>query len=473
MATYHLAVDIGASGGRVMAGSVVDQKLHVQEIHRFSNEMKSKSGQLVWDLDALFKEIKVGIHTCRDKGIIPTSIGVDTWAVDFVLLDDQDQLLTPAIAYRDARTNGVMEEVTTHLLKEKIYSYTGIQFQPFNTIYQLAALKKIQPEVFDPARSFLMLPDYFHFLLSGRKVNEYTNASSTQLLNAFTKHWDPVLLESIGIQEQIFEELVAPGTKLGGLRKELVAEFGFDLEVIAPATHDTASAVAAVPSTKESIYLSSGTWSLLGVENDEPMCGEKSLEYNFTNEGGVNNRFRFLKNIMGMWMLQEVRRLYEEQYSYDDLVRASKAVENPAIIDVDQSRFLNPSNMIEEIQAACIEAGQTIPVRSGDLAACVFHSLVEGYQQAISQVEEMTGLKYEQVNVIGGGSQNEYVNQLLANASGKQVIAGPVEATAIGNLIVQMIAQGEIDSLIDARELIASSFELKHYTSQKGEIHHG
>ncbi|TSB47283.1 rhamnulokinase [Alkalicoccobacillus porphyridii] len=473
MTTHHLAVDLGASGGRVMAGSITDQKLTVQEVHRFSNEMKSKSGQLVWDVDALFSEIKQGVHACRDKGIIPTSIGVDTWAVDFVLLDGEGQMLTPAVAYRDARTDGVMEEITQHMMKEKIYSYTGIQFQPFNTIYQLAALKKTHPDILEQAQSYLMLPDYFHFLLTGKKVNEYTNATSTQLMNAFTKEWDPVLLKSIGVRSELFEEIVLPGTHLGGLREELVDEFGFDLEVIIPATHDTASAVAAVPESKETIYLSSGTWSLLGVENEEPICSKKALAYNFTNEGGVDYRFRFLKNIMGFWMIQEVKRLYGDIHSFDDLVQASKKVEDPAIIDVDQPRFLNPLNMIEEIQAACIETNQRVPAKSGDVAACVFHSLTHSYQASINQIEEIVGNTFDQVNIIGGGAQNEYVNQLLANQTGKKVVAGPIEATAIGNVIVQMIAKGKIRNLAEAREIVARSCPLKYYNPHRGEVHHG
>ena len=473
MTSNHIAVDIGASGGRVLVGSLQDQKLDLQEIHRFSNAMINKSGQLCWDIDYLFDEIKKGIHTCRDRGIVPSTIGIDTWAVDFVLLDEQDQLLTPAVAYRDTRTDGVMDEVTQKIIKEKIYSYTGIQFQPFNTIYQLAALKKSQPDVLEKAQSFLMIPDYFHYLLTGKKVNEYTNATSTQLMNAFTKEWDPVLLEGIGVRADLFEEIVSPGTRIGGLRQELVNEFGFDIDVVVPATHDTASAVAAVPASKETIYLSSGTWSLLGVENKEPICGEKALAYNFTNEGGVDYRFRFLKNIMGFWMIQEVKRLYGDIYSFDDLVQASKKVENPAIIDVDQHRFLNPVNMIEEIQAACIETNQPVPAKSGEVAACVFHSLTRSYQTAIDQIEEIVGQPFDQVNIIGGGAQNEYVNQLLANQTRKQVVAGPIEATAIGNIIVQMIASKEIRDLAEARELVAVSFSLNQYTPQKGEIHYG
>ncbi|MDQ0207235.1 rhamnulokinase [Alkalicoccobacillus murimartini] len=473
MASNHIAVDIGASGGRLLVGRLIDEKIDLQEVHRFSNGMINKSGQLCWDIDYLFDEIKKGILACRDQGITPTSIGIDTWAVDFVLLDAHDQLLTPAVAYRDTRTDGVMEEVTQQIRKEKIYSYTGIQFQPFNTIYQLAALKKEQPEALEKAESFLMIPDYFHYLLTGKKVNEYTNATSTQLMNAFTKEWDPILLEGIGMSPDVFEDIVLPGTHLGGLKQELVDEFGFDLEVIVPATHDTASAVAAVPESKETIYLSSGTWSLLGVENSEPICSEKALSYNFTNEGGVNHRFRFLKNIMGFWMIQEVKRLYGDLYSFDDLVQASKQVKNPARIDVDQHRFLNPVNMIEEIQAACMETGQPVPAKSSELAACVFHSLTQSYQTSIQQIEEVVGQPFDQVNIIGGGAQNEYVNQLLANQTGKRVVAGPIEATAIGNIIVQMIAQNEISHLSEARELVAKSFDLTEYIPQKGEIHHG
>ncbi|MEK4566687.1 rhamnulokinase [Alkalihalobacillus sp. FSL R5-0424] len=473
MSSTHIAVDIGASSGRLLVGTLQDQKIDLQEVHRFQNAMIHRSGHLCWDVDDLFVEIKKGIRICHEKGFNPKTIGVDTWAVDFVLLDEEEQPLGPVVAYRDARTEGIMEKVTETLSKDDIYTSTGIQFQPFNTIYQFAALRQSNPEILEKARSFLMIPDYFHYLLTGKKVNEYTNATSTQLLHADSKDWDQSLLNHLGISRDLFEEIVLPGTSIGGLRKELVHEFGFDLEVIVPATHDTASAVAAIPEAKETIYLSSGTWSLLGVENAEPICDQKAQAYNFTNEGGVDYRFRFLKNIMGFWMIQEVKRLYGDIYSFDELVQASKKVKNPSIIDVDQQRFLNPVNMIEEIQAACMESNQPMPVRSGEIAACVFHSLVKSYQAAILQIEEMVGRSYDQVNIIGGGAQNEYVNQLVANVTGKTVISGPIEATAIGNLLVQMRAAGLISTLADARELVAASFSLKQFIPQKGEITHG
>ncbi|MFK3936988.1 rhamnulokinase [Alkalihalobacillus sp. NPDC078783] len=473
MSSTHIAVDIGASSGRLLVGTLDGQKIDLQEVYRFQNAMIHRSGHLCWDIDDLFAEIKKGIHICREKGIKPKTIGIDTWAVDFVLLDEFDQPVGPVVAYRDTRTEGVLEKVTEELSKEEIYTRTGIQFQPFNTFYQLAALKESHPEMIEKAKSFLMIPDYFHYLLTGKKVNEYTNATSTQLLNAYSKNWDESLLTYLGISPDLFEEIVLPGTTLGGLRVELVQEFGFDLEVITPATHDTASAVAAIPEDKDTIYLSSGTWSLLGVENEEPLCDEKAQAYNFTNEGGVDYRFRFLKNIMGFWMIQEVKRLYGDIYSFDELVQASKKVKNPSIIDVDQQRFLNPVNMIEEIQTACIESDQPVPVRSGEIAACVFHSLVKSYQAAILQIEEINGRTYDQVNIIGGGAKNEYVNQLVANVTGKTVVSGPIEATAIGNLLVQMLATGHISTLADARALVAASFSLKTFNPQKGEIPHG
>ena len=473
MSATHIAVDVGASSGRLLVGTLQDHKIDLQEVYRFDNVMIHRSGHLCWDVDELFAEIKKGIHICREKGIKPKTIGVDTWAVDYVLLDEKDQPIGPVVAYRDSRTEGIMEKVAETLSKDDIYRLTGIQFQPFNTIYQLAALKESNPEVMEKARSFLMVPDYLHYLLTGKKVNEYTNATSTQLLNAYSKKWDDALLEYLGISPDLFEDMVLPGTSLGGLRPELVQEFGYDLEVIVPATHDTASAVAAIPEAKETIYLSSGTWSLLGVENAEPICHEKAQAYNFTNEGGVDYRFRFLKNIMGFWMIQEVKRLYGDMYSFDELVQASKKVKAPSLIDVDQNRFLNPVNMIEEIQAACMENNQAVPVRSGEVAACVFHSLVKSYHAAILQIEEMNGRTYDQVNIIGGGAQNEYVNQLLANVTGKLVVSGPVEATAIGNLLVQMRATGHINTLADARKLVAASFPLKKFNPQKGEVPNG
>lgn len=464
MEKYCLAVDIGASSGRLVLGNIEKGRLELLEVHRFENKIIEKKGSFCWDIDALFSEIKTGIKKCSSLDIIPVSIGIDTWAVDFVLLDENDQLLTEAVAYRDPRTDGVMEEVIEIFMKERLYLETGIQFQKFNTIYQLAALKKQQPEVFKKAKTFLMIPDYLHFLLTGKKSNEYTNATSTQLINAFTRNWDKDIIRTLGFDFGMFQEVKMPKTVLGPLKPELAAEFGFTLDVILPATHDTGSAVLAVPHLEDTIYISSGTWSLIGVENYFPICVTKALDYNFTNEGGMDYQFRFLKNIMGLWMIQEVRRNYENRYSFAELVENSKAVTEPiAIVDVNDPRFLKPDNMVEEIQGYCRETNQKVPESPGEIAKCIFESLANSYQRAVFEIEDIFEKEFKSINVIGGGSQNELLNQLIAESTKKEVFAGPVEATAIGNLLAQLIALGEIPNIKEARHIVRQSFSVKRY----------
>lgn len=471
MIRYTLAVDIGASSGRLILGSVQLEKLELKEIHRFDNKMIKKGQHYCWDIDMIFSEIKKGIKKCNDVGITPESIGIDTWAVDFVLLDEKGELLTDAVAYRDDRTDGMMEEVFQKIMKERLYLETGIQFQKFNTIYQLYSLKKTQPEVFAQAKTFLMIPDYLHYLLSGIAVNEYTNATSTQLLNAFTKKWDKTILDTLEINKEIFQEIKKPNTILGNLRPELVEEFGFDMKVILPATHDTGSAVISVPAFNDTIYISSGTWSLIGVENRFPICVTKALDYNFTNEGGIDYRYRFLKNIMGLWMIQEVRRNYNNEYSFAKFVELAKEAQGfSSIVNVNDNRFLKPDNMVEEIQNYCLETGQQVPATPGEIAKCVYDSLVDSYVTAINEIEEIFEKTFPSINIIGGGCQNEMLNQLLAEASQKDVYAGPIEATAIGNIVSQFIALGEIDSLSEARQMIKQSFEIKAYKAAEDVI---
>ncbi|MEH6855520.1 rhamnulokinase, partial [Priestia megaterium] len=460
-----LAVDIGASSGRLIASHLEDGLLNLKEIHRFENKMVQKDGQFCWELDRLFVEIKKGIHKCSEMGLSPESIGIDTWAVDFVLLDEFNKPLTDFVAYRDPRTDGMMDEVFKTFMKEHLYLETGIQFQKFNTIYQLYSIKQNNPEILEKAKSFLMVPDYFNYLLTGKKANEYTNATSTQLVNAFTKKWDHEILDQLGINKEMFQEIHTPKTVLGTLTEDLIEEFGFDMKVILPATHDTGSAVISVPELEETIYISSGTWSLIGVENYFPICITKALDYNFTNEGGIDYRYRFLKNIMGLWMIQEVKRNYKDQFSFSELVvLASHAQEFKSIVNVDDSRFLKPENMIQEIQSYCQETNQPIPANPGEVAKCVFDSLVCSYQQAISQIEEIFERTFKQINVIGGGCQNEMLNQLIADATKKEVYAGPVEATAIGNIVSQLMAVGEIEDIKDARTIIRNSFEVKKFS---------
>jgi rhamnulokinase len=468
MNKYSIAVDIGASSGRLMLGHRENGLLQLSELYRFENKIVQKGNHFCWEIDRLFEEIKTGLKKCGELGIKPDSIGIDTWAVDFVLLDENNQPLTEAVSYRDPRTDGMMEEVFELISKERLYLETGIQFQKFNTIYQLYSLKKNHPDVLAKATSFLMIPDYLNFLLTGKKSNEYTNATSTQLVNAFTKKWDYELLDLLGINKDMFHEIQMPKSILGNLREELVSELGFDMNVILPATHDTGSAVISVPEEESTIYISSGTWSLMGTENHFPICVTKALDYNFTNEGGIDYRFRFLKNIMGLWMIQEVKRNYDHEYSFARLVElAEEAGDFRAIVNVNDDRFLKPDNMIQEIMNYCIETGQSVPSTPGEVAKCVYDSLAASYQETIGEIESIFEKSFNKINVIGGGCQNEMLNQLVADVTNKQVLAGPIEATAIGNIVAQLMALGEFSDLQEARSVIKQSFEVKKYEPTK------
>ncbi|MEH7436473.1 rhamnulokinase [Neobacillus drentensis] len=464
MTKYSIAVDIGASNGRLIFGYLDGGLLKLNEIHRFENQIVKKGDSYCWEADKLFQEIKNGLKKCNELGITPDSIGIDTWAVDFVLLDENNKLLTEAVSYRDPRTDGMMEKVFEKIKKECLYLETGIQFQKFNTIYQLYSIKQQSPKIFDRAKSFLMIPDYFNYQLTGKKANEYTNATSTQLVNAFTKKWDHDLLNMLGINKEMFHEIKTPKTILGTLKEELVSEIGFDLQVILPATHDTGSAVIAIPEENETIYISSGTWSLIGVENYFPICVTKALDYNFTNEGGIDYQYRFLKNIMGLWMIQEVKRSYNDEYSFVELVElAREAKDFKAVVNVNDDRFLKPENMVEEIMNYCVETGQPIPTTPGEIAKCVYDSLTVSYQNAVKEIEEIFEKRFQKINVIGGGCQNEMLNQLIADVTNKEVFAGPVEATAIGNIVAQLVALNEIQDIKEARSIVKKSFEVKKY----------
>jgi rhamnulokinase len=462
---YYLAIDIGASSGRHILGSVEDGKIKLEEIYRFENGISKIGNEYCWNSEKLFNDIKTGIKKCKDIGKIPKSVGIDTWAVDFVLLDENDSVLGNAVSYRDDRTEGMMEEAFKVIPKDMMYLYTGIQFQRFNTVYQLLSIKKNKPEILDKTKTFLMIPDYLNFLLTGKKVNEYTNASSTQLVNSFDRTWDTKMLDDLGINKEIFQEIKLPKANLGGLRKELVQEFGFDMDVILPATHDTGSAfISSVCNDSDSIYLSSGTWSLIGVENRFPICVPQAMEYNFTNEGGIDYRYRFLKNIMGLWVIQEVRRNLNNKYSFSELVDlARENLDFPSIVDVDHDRFLKPDNMIEEIRKFCIETNQKVPEDVGEISMCVYNSLAHCYKKAVSNLEEIFEKKFKRINIFGGGCQNDLLNELVAKITEKEVLAGPVEATAIGNLVAQFISNNTFKDLGEARGSIKESFDIKTF----------
>jgi len=461
---YYLAVDIGASSGRHILGCVEDGKIKYEEVYRFENGPVKRNGHMCWELDRLFSEIVNGMKACRDLGKIPVSMGIDTWGVDFVLLDKEDKVIGDTVCYRDERTAGVDSEVYKIIPEDELYARTGIQKQIFNTIYQLMAIKEKEPESLAKAESFLMVPDYFNFLLTGVKKQEYTNATTGQLVDPNTKQWDRQLIERLGLPAGIFKELSMPGTIVGRLSPEIQKKVGYDLDVILPGTHDTASAVLAVPMEKgDSVYISSGTWSLMGIEQSEADCSERARECNFTNEGGYEGRFRFLKNIMGLWMIQSVRHELDDKYSFAELCDMAEDSDIDSIVDANDGRFLAPLSMTEEVKKACAESGQKIPQTPGELAKVIYRSLAVCYRRAIEEIEDITGHTYPQINIVGGGANADYLNRLTAAETGKKVFAGPTEATALGNLGAQMIRGGEFASVPALRKCIAESFDLKAF----------
>lgn len=466
MKKYYLAIDIGASSGRHILGHLENGKMMLEEIHRFSNGMVMKNGELTWDIDRLWSEIITGMMKCKDAGKIPESVGIDTWAVDFVLLDETDQQIGNAVAYRDGGTEGMDKKVYEFIQENELYARTGIQKQIFNTVYQLMAWKNNKPEMLKKAKTMLMIPDYFHYLLSGVKATEYTNATTTQLVSPITKEWDLDMIHKLGFPEHIFQKIVLPGTYLGTLTEELQRQVGFNCKVIVPATHDTGSAVMAVPVANELknmdiLYISSGTWSLMGTELLEADCSRESKEHNLTNEGGYDYRFRYLKNIMGLWMIQSVKKEIGQKYSFGEICEMASRADISSIVDVNDNRFLAPKSMAEEVKQACRESNQRVPESLVEIAAVIYNSLAKCYGITIAEIEKLTGKCFAEIHVVGGGANAEYLNRLTAQQTGKKVYAGPTEATAIGNLSAQMIAEGEIDSLQDARNCIYHSFEIK------------
>ena len=473
MQPCFLAVDIGASSGRHIVGTVQDGKITLQEVYRFENGVRRENGHLCWNIDALTAEVVNGLKAAHDAGYTPATIGIDTWAVDFVLLDADGQRIGDAVAYRDERTEGVRETLERDygLTFAEHYARTGIQYQKFNTVYQLMALKQEHPDQLAAAKMFLMVPDYLNYLLCGVAANEYTNASTTALVGADSKDWDDAMIAMLGLPRDIFQSIKTAGTVLGHLTPEMQAKVGFDAEVILPATHDTGSAFLAVPARDEfAAYLSSGTWSLLGVENAAAITSADSCAVNFTNEGGYEYRYRYLKNIMGLWMIQSVRRELGEQNgtrpSFPELIAASLAADFASCVDPNDSRFLAPTSMIAEVKAACADTHQPMPQTTGEVMQCIYNSLTQDYRRAIETLQALTGKTYTSLNIVGGGSQDGYLNQLTANATGLPVFAGPTEGTALGNLMVQFIHAGVFADLTEARAAIKRSFEIKEYNPQ-------
>ncbi len=464
----YLAVDLGAESGRVLLGSLENGRLAVSEIHRFANPPLRQPDGLHWDTRYLWEEIKDGLRIAVQLvGGNLSSIGLDTWGVDFGLLDRRDQLVAEPFHYRDSRTNGILEKAFAQVPAEEIYQRTGIQFMQINSLYQLLTMLG-KPEL-EAAQTLLFMPDLFNYWLSGTKANEYTIASTSQCLEAEKRSWSYDLLDKMEIPNRIFGPIVPAGTVLGKLCREVANETGCaPIPVIAVGCHDTASAVAAVPAdSQDFIYLSSGTWSLMGIEAPQPVITPASLAYNVTNEGGVYGTIRLLKNIMGMWLLQQSRAEWAEagrQYSYDQLT--SMAASTPAFgpfVQPNDTVFLEPGGMVGRIQHACSGHGQTAPQGEAEVTRCILESLALEYRRVASQLDELAGRKSGVIHIVGGGSRNWLLNQFTADCTGKTVVAGPVEATGAGNILVQAIALGHVSGLPQGREIIRGSFTPQVY----------
>ncbi len=464
MDRYYLAVDIGASSGRHMLAGMQDGKMQLEEVYRFPNGMDDKNGTLCWDVDRLFAEIKNGLKKCKEIGKIPVSMAIDTWGVDYVLLDQDDRILGDTVGYRDSRTEGMDEKVYEVIPQDELYARTGIQKQIFNTVYQLMAVKESHPEYLEQAESILMIPDYFHFLLTGVKKNEYTNATTGQLVSPKTNDWDYELIEMLGYNPKMFRPVSMPGTVVGEFTEEVQKEVGFNCTVVLPATHDTGSAVLAVPTNDDdAVYISSGTWSLMGIERKEADCSMESMKANFTNEGGYDHRFRYLKNIMGLWMIQSVKKEFTEDLSFAQICEMASKETIPSIVDCNDDCFLAPKSMIKAVQDFCSRTGQQAPETVGEISSVIYNSLAKCYGDTVQEIEEITGKKYSTIYVVGGGSNAGYLNELTAKYTGKKVSAGPSEATAIGNVIVQMLHDGVFKDLPEARTCVRESFDVVMY----------
>lgn len=452
---YHLAVDIGASSGRTILGFVDGGKLKLEEVYRFENYIKKDNGVLVWDINHLLSEVKKGIAKCGESGKIPKTVAIDTWGVDYVLIDENGGEILPAVSYRDNRTHFVQKEISKLITQKELYKRTGIQNQDFNTVYQLYCDKKSGK--LSKAKHFLMIPDYIAYKLTGIMKNEYTNATTTNLVNAKTKTWDYEIIERLGINKEIFLELSQPKTEIGSFNEETKSEIGFDCKVICAASHDTASAVCACPLSDNSVYISSGTWSLIGAETSAPVLTDEAMGANFTNEGGINYRYRFLKNIMGMWLFQNIRRNLDNKFTYDDMMNLAMQSGYCKKINPNAPEFIAPENMIETVKKYlnddCLSLDSVIN--------SVYHSLAQSYADAVSEIEKISGKKINSVNIVGGGSKDRYLNALTKQYTGKKVFAGPVEATAAGNIICQLMYADKNLTLNKARELVKKSFDIK------------
>jgi rhamnulokinase len=468
-----IAVDLGAGSGRVFLAGFDDSEFLLQQIRRFHYPPAISTGHLRWDLPRIFGEIKQGLREAaaraRELGPAIQSIGVDSWGVDYALVDAEGNLVEWPICYRDRRTQGVMEEVFACMSRDEIFNQTGIQFLTFNTLFQLYA--HVREGIPTNATSLLLIPDLINFLLTGKHATEYTNATTTQMLNAQTGDWDYDLFSRLSLPQRLLAEVVPSGAEVGPLRAELADELGMaPVRVVAPATHDTGSAVAGAPLKKGWAFISSGTWSLVGVERDDVLINDDVARHNFTNEGGAFGTMRFLKNVMGLWILESCRQEWQQRgvvVDYDVLLRDVAAIGSwGALIFPDDQRFLSPPSMLDAIATQLNETDQTMPSEPAAIAKVILDSLAFRYAAVLRMIESVTSQKVEGVQIIGGGSQNAYLNQATANVTGLTVSAGPVEATVIGNALVQAVSAGRFASLTEAREYVARNTQLQTFMPQ-------
>ncbi len=479
MPRIYLAIDLGAESGRVVAGLWNGKTIRLEEIHRFPNGPVYLGDSLRWDVVRLWAEIQNGLGLAAKKyGKSIVSVGADTWGVDYVLLTGCDEMLGQPYAYRDARTNGMMEKAFKKVPRSEIFAQTGLQFMQFNTLFQLLAHKRDCPGLLEAADVLLMMPDFIHWARCGSRVVEFTDGSTTQCMHPLTRNWATGLLKKFGLPTHIFPKVVPPGTRLGVLRPGVVERTGLrKIAVVAPPTHDTAAAVAGVPTANTGkanwSYLSSGTWSLMGVEVAKASLSARTPELNLTNEGGLDGTYRLLRNITGLWLVQQCKRSFERKgksYDYAELAKLAKAA--PALkclVNPDDSRFMNPPDMPKAIQEFCRETAQPVPKSDGELVRCAYESLALKYKQVLGYLEELTGNSIEVIHIVGGGSQNALLNQFTADSCQRPVLAGPVEATAMGNLLVQVRSSGELGSLPEMRSVIRRSSEVKTFTPARGE----
>lgn len=468
MSKKLLAFDFGASSGRAMLGEFDGEKITLTEAHRFDNNPVMIHNTFYWDVLNLFFEIKQGITKARALGEFST-IGIDTWGVDFGLLDKRGDLLENPIHYRDLRTSGMIEEVCNIVGRDNLYNVTGNQFMELNTIFQLYALANQRPEVLERAECALLMPDLLGYFLTGKRTAEYSIASTTQMMNAYTKQWNKDMMKQLGIPGDLFPDIVKSGTILGPVTDEICKELGIhDVNVVSVTGHDTACAVVAAPATEEDfIYISCGTWSLFGTETKEPIISEKSMEYNITNEGGYDYTTRFLKNIIGLWLIQETRRQYRRegrQYSYNDLEKHALASEPfKYFIDPDAQDFVPPGDIPGRVREFCKRTGQGEPQTVGEIMRCIYESIAMKYRYAFHMIKDCTGKDYRYIHMVGGGTKDNLLCRMTASSTGCKIVAGPIEATALGNIAVQLMASGDIADMKEARRIITNSFDPVEY----------